>query len=208
MLWAVGSPEPGPTQRQVALAGATGDSGVARAGLTSGSAAVRSSALSALARCGRLGPRELEAGLSDPVPRVRARACVLASLALPEQAEELLAHALGDKDQSVVEAAAFALGERGQAGAGTIEVLAGVALGHPGALCREAAVAALGAIGAPEGLPTVLAALADKPAIRRRAVVALAAYEGAEAAQALLDATADPDWQVRQAAEDLLGRPG
>ena len=75
---------------------------------------------------------------------------------------------------------------------------------HPDPLVREAAVAALGAQGDPSTLPAVLAACADKPAIRRRAVLALAAFEGEEVESRLHAALADPDWQVRQAAEDLL----
>ena len=41
---------------------------------------------------------------------------------------------------------------------------------------REAAVAALGAIGDDRGLDAILAATTDKPAIRRRAVLALAPF--------------------------------
>ena len=76
--------------------------------------------------------------------------------------------------------------------------------GHADPLCREAAVAALGAIGDPAGLPAVLAALEDKPAIRRRAAVALAAFDGPEVEAALRRCLEDRDWQVRQVAEDLL----
>ena len=66
-------------------------------------------------------------------------------------------------------------------------------------------MAALGAIGALEGLPAVLAGLEDKPQIRRRAVIALAAIDSPESDAALRRCLADRDWQVRQAAEDLLG---
>src|SRR5437762_1926107 len=76
--------------------------------------------------------------------------------------------------------------------------------GHADALCREAAVAALGAIGDPAGLPAILRATTDKPAIRRRAVLALAPFDGPEVDAALQRALTDRDWQVRQAAEDLL----
>jgi HEAT repeat protein len=50
----------------------------------------------------------------------------------------------------------------------------------------------------------VLAATRDRPAVRRRAVIALAACEGPEGDAALRRALEDRDWQVRQAAEDLL----
>jgi HEAT repeat protein len=75
---------------------------------------------------------------------------------------------------------------------------------HEDALCREAAVAALGAIGDEAGLPALLAATTDKPAVRRRAVLALAPFEGPDVDAALQRALTDRDWQVRQAAEDLL----
>jgi len=65
-------------------------------------------------------------------------------------------------------------------------------------------VAALGALGDPTGLSAVLAATTDKPAVRRRAVLALAAFDGPEVEAALRRALGDRDRQVRQAAEDLL----
>ncbi len=71
------------------------------------------------------------------------------------------------------------------------------------ALVREAAVAALGAIGDVRGLAAILAGCTDKPAIRRRAVLALAPFDGPEVEAALAAARDDRDWQVRQAAEDL-----
>jgi HEAT repeat protein len=40
--------------------------------------------------------------------------------------------------------------------------------------------------------------------IRRRALIALANYGGDEVRQAIQDRLTDRDWQVRQAAEDLL----
>jgi HEAT repeat protein len=78
-----------------------------------------------------------------------------------------------------------------------------VATGHDDPTCREAAVAALGAIGDPTGLPAVLAATGDRPAVRRRAVLALAPFDGPEVEAALERALTDRDWQVRQAAEDV-----
>ena len=61
-----------------------------------------------------------------------------------------------------------------------------------------------GAIGDPRGLPTILHACTDKPAVRRRAVLALAPFEGDEVDVALQTALTDRDWQVRQAAEDVV----
>ena len=112
----------------------------------------------------------------------------------------------GDADTAVAEAAAWALGELGPAARRRCgRVTCRLAGSHGDALVREAAVAALGSLGDPGGLPAVLAACNDKPAIRRRAVLALAAFEGPEVDAALEAALADKDWQTRQAAEDLLG---
>jgi HEAT repeat protein len=113
---------------------------------------------------------------------------------------------LADPDPLVAEAAAWALGERGERAPAPPEVvaaLAATATGHDDGLVREAAVAALGAIGDEAGLPAILRATTDKPAVRRRAVLALAPFEGPEVDAALERAASDRDWQVRQAAEDL-----
>jgi hypothetical protein len=50
-----------------------------------------------------------------------------------------------------------------------------------------------------------LGALADKATVRRRAVIALAPFDGDAVDAALARAREDRDWQVRQAAEDLSG---
>jgi HEAT repeat protein len=86
---------------------------------------------------------------------------------------------------------------------GAVAALVRVAQEHGDALAREAAVAALGAIGHRDGLPAILAACGDKPPVRRRAVLALAPFEGELVDAALARALEDTDWQVRQAAEDL-----
>jgi len=187
-------------RREATLAGHTGDEAGARRSLTDSSPKVRGAALGALARLERLGPSELTAALLDPDAQVRRRAC---ELAVPSD-EVDLRPLLADPDPSVVEAAAWALGERGAPAAGAVDGLARVAAAHTDALCREAAVAALGAIGDERGLAAVLAATQDKPAVRRRAVIALAPFSGPEVDAALRRALDDRDWQVRQAAEDLL----
>ncbi|MFP3906108.1 MAG: hypothetical protein ACLFWR_03700, partial [Acidimicrobiales bacterium] len=53
----------------------------------------------------------------------------------------------------------------------------------------------------------ILAATTDIATVRRRAVIALAPFEGPEVDAALERARTDRDWQVRQAAEDLLAPP-
>jgi HEAT repeat protein len=188
-------------RRRAALAGHDGDEAAARSLLSDPAPGVRATALGALARMGHLQEADVLAGLADAGPEVRRRAC--------EEAVGVAAIDLGvllrDPDPTVVEAAAWALGERGDAaGAPAVTALAAVATAHEDPLCREAAVAALGAIGDAAGLDAILAATADKPAVRRRAVLALAPFEGPEVDAALQRALEDRDWQVRQAAEDLL----
>jgi HEAT repeat protein len=181
--------------------GHLGGGKLARAGLADPAPAVRVTALGALERLGELGVDDLAAGLADPDPAVRRRACELAA-GYPDLD---VSSSLGDRDPSVAEMAAWALGEQGAAGAvPALTAMAAMASGHPEPLCREAAVAALGAIGDPDGLPAVLGALEDKPAIRRRAAAALAAFAGPEVEAALRGCLEDRDWQVRQVAEDLL----
>ena len=110
---------------------------------------------------------------------------------------------LDDPDDSVVEVAAWASGERSPVEPGAVQRLASIAVGGGDPLCRESAVAALGAIGDDAGLPAVLEATDDVAAVRRRAVIALAAFSGPEVDAALERARTDRDRQVRQAAEDL-----
>jgi len=198
-----GPTDPGVTERRraVALAGHQGDRALARSGLTDPAPSVRATALGALDRLGALTDDDLLALLLDPEGSVRCRASELAA----RYPDVPVVGLLDDCDPSVVEMSAWSLGERGERSA--VEALAALAStrsGHGDPLCREAAVAALGAIGDPAGLPAVLAALDDKPAIRRRAAVALAAFEGPDVEAALRHCLDDRDWQVRQVAEDLL----
>ncbi len=185
----------------MAVAGHTGDLTTARAGLVDTAATVRSTALGALERLGELSGADLVAGLADPDPSVRRRSAELAATHREVPVVELLA----DPDPSVVEMTAWSLGEREEST--SVAALADLVPsdgGHADPLCREAAVAALGAIGDPAGLTAVLTALEDKPAVRRRAAVALAAFDGPEVEAALRRCLDDRDWQVRQVAEDLL----
>ena len=147
----------------------------------------------------RLTDRDLTAALADESPHVRRRAAETAAR-FPELD---LVPVLADPDPLVAEAAAYAIGEHPPKRA-AVDALARTATDHSDALVREAAVAALGALGDPAGLPAILRATTDKPAVRRRAVIALAPFEGPEVDEALHRALEDRDWQVRQAAEDLL----
>jgi HEAT repeat protein len=191
------------------VAGHTGDHDTARVLAGHRDGGVRSTAVGALARCGHLGESAARAALADPDTRVRRRA-LEAIAAVGADTEHPLSAVpiqtlLEDADPSVAETAAWAIGERVLREPGDVEVLSRAAMSHGNALVREAAVAALGAVGDVSGLPAILAATTDKPAVRRRAVLALAPFEGPEVDNALARARDDRDWQVRQAAEDLGG---
>lgn len=114
---------------------------------------------------------------------------------------DLVVALLHDDDALVVDAAAFALGEHLYVGG--VEGLCVVATDHDDARCRESAIASLGAIGDDRARGAILAALRDKAPIRRRAIVALANYEGPDIEAALATASDDRDWQVRSAVSQL-----
>ncbi len=214
-------------RRAAAIAGHTGDAGTARLLLTDPDPGVRGTALGALARAGALTADELRAVCADPQVAVRRRAVeVLATWVAPtddELATETepgaaddhvsLLPLLRDQDPSVVEMAAWAAGEilgrAAEAGSPlpepeVVDELMTITIGHADALCREAAVAALGAVGDERALPAILTATTDKATVRRRAIIALAPFDGPAVDDALATARTDRDWQVRQAAEDLL----
>lgn len=186
-------------RRAVAVAGHTGDLATAVDGLASADPAVRSTALGALERLGHLDDTRLAIGLTDSDPTVRRRA---AELAAQHPAVDLVP-TLADTDPRVVEVAAWACGEHESNRDDVVDTLIALAGGADDALVREAAVAALGAIGDERAVEAIIAACSDKPAVRRRAVLALAPFEG-DAVEATIErALEDRDWQVRQAAEDL-----
>ena len=165
--------------RQLVIAGHEGSEQTARDSLDSVDPAARQLALGALHRMGKLTDADVRVALTDAAAVVRRRA---ASLAATRPAISVLS-ALLDEEATVVETAAWAAGEQ--------ETVSDDVL-------------ARGAIGDERGLPAILAGCADKPNIRRRAVLALAPFSGAAVDAALAAALSDRDWQVRQAAEDLL----
>jgi HEAT repeat protein len=174
---------------------------------------VRSAALSALVRRASTTrvTRAWRDALGDPDPGVRRRAAELAPDVARRQPASppttAVVALLDDDDVTVVEAAAWALGEFSDHSDVAAAALSTLARGHPDALAREAAVAALGARGDESGLPAIVHACRDIPAVRRRAVLALAPFAGPAVDAALATALEDRDWQVRQAAEDLAGTP-
>lgn len=196
-------------RRRAALAGHRGDPEGARRSLVDPDPAVRSLAVGALARLRQLTAADVAAAIHDPSPQVRRRA-VSESVGIGgkgsrSELPRALRGALSDPDPLVAEAAAWALGERRDRAAAPL--LVDMATSHEDTRCREAAIGALGALGDPAGLPAVLAALNDKPTVRRRATVALSAFSGPAVEAALRRSAQDRDWQVREVAEILLGEP-
>ncbi len=190
-------------QRRVeaALAGYRGDREAAVAAQNDHDPKVRIAALRSLSRLQAITRPQLNQALADPDPTVRIAALeIAANHTFPD-----IEHLLNDTDSMVAETAAWALGERQQAGDTIIGGLSKVAIEHRDPLARESAVAALGAIGDDRGLPAILTATHDKVAVRRRAVIALAAFEGAEVSDAYRRARQDRDRQVRDTVDELLG---
>ena len=224
------------------VAGYRGEAAAAEMLLDDDDASVRAAALGALARCGALGAGQIRRALVDEAAAVRCRAAELA----PPEVE--LVDLLSDPAASVVDAVAAALGERDR-DPDSVGELCRVAAGHDDPLCRESAVAALGAIaagldaeadapsdaaavsesgreahhdaaadpkataGAPHeaargmAFEALLAAMDDRPQIRRRALLGLFQFDDDRAAAAVQAALEDRDRQVRAVAGELLGVP-
>lgn len=193
----------------IAIAGHEGDESLVVRGFHDDDERVRATALGSFHRLGALSVDRLRTGFDDPSPLVRRRAADLAHRGVgPDRAssdDDRIAIRDGlvsllDDEPTVAEVAAFALGELGDT---TVETaLARVATEHDDALVRESAVAALGSLGV--GLDTILLAMNDKATVRRRAVIALSPFDDPRVDDALRVALDDRDWQVRQAAEDLV----
>ena len=198
---AAAASDPAQRRRAAALAGHHGDPDTAEAARTDPDPKVRIAALRSLARLGVISERQLERALDDADPAVRIAALEIAANRSSPGLERLL----DDQDPMVVESAAWALGERETPSDAIIDGLSRAARDHSDPLVRESAVAALGAIGDERGLRAILDATHDKVAVRRRAIIALAAFEGPEVDDAYERARRDRDRQVRDAVDELLG---
>ena len=176
-----------------------GDLSLARELCGDGDPRVRASSIAVLSENDALDESLIALGLSDPNPLVR----MTVARAAAQNSSISVLELLNDEDSSVVEIACWAAGEQTEHNDSIIEALSAIALEHEDALCRESAVAALGALGDARGLESVLKATKDIATVRRRAVIALAPFEGQAVTDALQLALSDRDWQVRQAAEDL-----
>jgi HEAT repeat protein len=184
----------------VIQSGFNGDIATAQAGLSSSQADVRASALRSLHRMNELTPEQLQIATADTASEVRRTA---AEFAAPFH-DVSIHHLIDDADVFVAEMAAWSLGERVPVTDEELQHLMDRTTSHEEPVVREACAAALGSIGDERGLPAILQACEDKPAVRRRAVLALAPFEGEEVDAALQKALEDRDWQVRQNAEILI----
>ena len=203
------------TREAVVLAGHLGDRDTVTAGLRAIDGLTRAAALGALVRLGALTEPDLIAGLTDTDGAVVRRAVEISAHQLDRAAaiDHRLVELVTGTDADAAEVAVWALGERweerGAESPGgalltvVLDAVEAAARKHDDALVREAAVAALGAIGAQRSLPVIINAASDKATVRRRAVIALAPFDGPAVDAALATARNDRDWQVRQAAEDL-----
>ena len=160
---------------------------------------VRATALRVLDNEGKLEKGIVERSLSDSAFKVRNALAHLISRNRDIPAMKFLL----DEDAEIVEIACWGIGERGDASAEVLDVLQSINESHSDSLCRESAVAALGALGNRDALGSILKAVVDIATVRRRAVLALAPFDGPEVELAIAKALEDRDWQVRQAAEDI-----
>lgn len=187
-------------ERFIAIeAGFTGDEHTARQLLNNDDPHVRASAIRALSRMQALTNDDLRASLTDIDSEVRR---TTVECAVPFK-DVVVHHLLHDPDVFVAEMTAWCLGERSVT-MEELHALIAATTGHPDAVVREASAAALGSIGDERGLAAILQACTDKPTVRRRAVLALAPFEGPAVDAALAVALEDRDWQVRQNAEILI----
>jgi len=178
---------------------------ILRSNLTNAAPRRRVLALRGMVRQGLVTPAQWVSAIDDLDVDVRREALnqVAYAASLDAAVVEAIERQLDDEDPLVVDGAIFALGEHLYAGA--VERLCEIATSHDDARCRESAIAALGAIGDDRARRVILAALDDKPPVRRRAIVALSNFEGPDIDAALERASEDRDWQVR-AAVNQLGR--
>ena len=180
-------PDPAGRRRAVALAGHTGDGPTARGALGDGRPAVRATAIGALERLGmRLRDRSRGAA-RRPRPggataggeaggHVPGRRCTVA----PRARWATTIRRSSRSRRGPAASATRPNGRRRRAGRAHAAT--------PTPSCREAAVAALGAIGDPPGCRRSSPPRTDKATVRRRAVLALAPFDGPEVDAALAKA--------------------
>lgn len=186
-------------RRAVVIAGHTGDTETALNALGEPDPVMREVALGALDRLGMIDAERLTTHMADTDRNVRRR---VAELAAKHPTVDLMP-LLADPDPMVVEMAIWACGEHETVSDKILDRIIELTTSADDALVREAGAAALGAISDERGLDAIIAACSDKPAVRRRAVLALAPFDGEQVDATIERALNDRDWQVRQSAEDL-----
>ena len=102
---------------------------------------IRATALRVLNNEGKLEKETLADALLDSAFKVRSALAYLVSTNLEIPAMKFLL----DEDAEIVEIACWGVGERGEASSEVLEVLQSITESHSDSLCRESAVAALGA---------------------------------------------------------------
>lgn len=193
------------------LAGHLGDATAVLASLDDPAPEVRAAAIGAARRVGVVDDALLAAALGDDSAAVRRRAALVAATC--DLAMDRLGDLLDDPDTGVIEVAAFACGERSDVTHSVVRRLLELSGHHDDALVRESAIAAVGSLGGlgaidrlglhDDAVEAVLRAATDRASVRRRAVIASAAFDDDRIDEMVATLLDDRDLQVRQIAEDL-----
>jgi HEAT repeat protein len=163
---------------------------------------VRVEAAVALGKIGDPSAVDALAGaLGDAKAEVRAAAAAALARIGGEPATATLLRALRKEDTRLC--AVRALGDLGEARA--VDALVGM-LGNPDLWVRADAAQALGMIGRPEALESLVKALREDPSIRSEAAIALGELADVRAEEALLPFAGDEDAETREAVARALAR--
>ena len=183
------------------LAGPAGDESTVRRLLADRSPRVRSAAFASLGRVGPRRPRRRAASRSETPIRAFAARRANSRRGLPVRSSPP-----PRRHRPVGRRSGGRRGGRAGRPPG-LRRLSDIARCHPDPLCREAAVAALGTIGDVAGKAALSrrSTPAPAPAVRRRSVVAGAAFSGTDVEVAWRARPSDRDWQVRRGGREVLG---
>lgn len=189
-------------RRQIISAGFNGNHELIRSELGGSDPVLWRSALFAAERSSILDPADVLAALASPDPDIQHSGWTILARRPTLLDNNQTTEAFARCSPEVRELACFALGEREPHPSLTAALIGFSTDEDP--LVRESVVAALGSLGDPDGEAVVLAGCTDTVSIRRRAVLALIAFDSPASRHALEQLTQDRDWQVRDAAVELL----